>query len=193
MASADSKLPFELRGRQNLSSQTSAPQDHLKDLFANQYGQFVKEPEAERHRFRIHAGKLPTGASRDASTRKTSLLVRDVSTGKTESHGPYRHVVVASGYERSRHKPLLEPLAGLLDLQSEVSVDGNYRLNFRRGTVQVDSGVWMLDGFANGSNDVFPFLAARTDKVLSSIQESCTNEERMKAQNDGSSSERAVL
>lgn len=197
MASASSRTPFELRGRQNNQqyqiSQTSAPQDYLTNLFAHQYGQFVKEPEAQRHRFQIHTDKILTGASRDTATGNAMLQLRDASTGKTEVQGPYRHVVVASGYERLRHKLLLASLGDLLEAQDDTSVDRNYRLNFRRGTVQSDSGIWILDGFANGSNDVFSFLAARTDRLASSILDSCRiEEERHKTQNDDSS-ERAVL
>ncbi|KUM43959.1 lysine N(6)-hydroxylase/L-ornithine N(5)-oxygenase family protein [Pseudomonas sp. EpS/L25] len=92
------------------------------DLIERIYGILYRQKVArnQRHGFlcrrSIESAQLVDG--------KVELRLRDVATAAVENHR-YDAVILATGYERTSHRQLLEPLAPLLQ---DFEVDRSYRL-----------------------------------------------------------------
>ncbi|KAF2102361.1 hypothetical protein NA57DRAFT_71360 [Rhizodiscina lignyota] len=171
------RLPYELRrclGAQG-DFRAVAPTVHssvLSRLYLLQYSQLVKQGNRTEHNSRICTSKEITHARTSEGTSRILLDVTDISTGVAEKSVPFDYIIAASGYERTEHQRLMARLQSVLDsLDGSVTVDSSYRVNFKRGKVAAQSGVWVVDGFEIESGDAFSFLALRTETVLQSLFE----------------------
>jgi hypothetical protein len=57
--------------------------------------------------------------------------------------------------------------------EGRVSVDDEYKVNFKRNTLGCGRGIWLLNGFEADTDDAFSYLALRTDKVKESLLGEC--------------------
>lgn len=84
------------------------------------------------------------------------LKLRDTRTGETEMTAGFDAVIVATGYVRDVHEVLLKPARDLIKGEF-CTVERDYKVKFREGTVAEDSGVW-LQGCCEGSHGVSVLL-----------------------------------
>jgi lysine/ornithine N-monooxygenase len=111
----------------------------------------------------LGAEKLPTSG-------QVMLQVQHSVDQSISSKGPFDFVFAASGYSRGIHEKLLAPLKEYFDdREGGLTVNADYRVNLDRRFVDQQAGIWMLDGFENGADDAFPFMALRAERVLRSI------------------------
>lgn len=165
-------LPFEHRGHRG-SKQPSIKQDALNSLYLKQYAQLVKKPNPDTHRFQVRTSCEVVGATRADASEQLVLELRNQSTGSTELSKPVDFLFVASGYDRKFQQKFLEPLGELGDSRGgNISVDGEYRITFRRDIVAESAAIWVIDAFEGGSEDAFPYMAVRTEKIFKSLLES---------------------
>ncbi|APQ10955.1 ornithine monooxygenase [Pseudomonas oryzihabitans] len=92
------------------------------DLIERIYGIFYRQKVAKSQRHGFLCRRNIEAAHR--VEEKVELRLRDVATGTVENHR-YDAVILATGYERTSHRHLLEPLSPLLQ---EFDVDRAYRL-----------------------------------------------------------------
>ncbi|KAF2427253.1 hypothetical protein EJ08DRAFT_671716 [Tothia fuscella] len=189
----NSNVPYEQRASTG-QNQLSIQQDALNSLYLKQYAQLIKRPDPESHRYQVRASSEVVGVERADSSDQINLRLRNQSTNSDETSKPFDFVFVASGYNRKLQERLLAPLAGLGDSrQGNVSVDGEYKVIFRRGSVVPSAGIWVLDAFDTASTDAFSYLAVRTNKVLKSLYHSQTLKNKRQSLRGDSFEERAVL
>jgi lysine/ornithine N-monooxygenase len=193
LIAAKDGLPFERRDHRG-SKQPSIQQDALNSLYLKQYAQLIKKPHPDTHRFQVRTSCDVVGASCVESSKQLVLELLDQQTGSKELSKPVDFLFVASGYDRKFQENLLEPLGGLGDRRDgHISVDGEYRVNFRRDVVAPTAAIWVLDAFEGASDDAFSYMAVRTRKIVNSLLETQKLKDERKAAAAHVYEERAVL
>lgn len=91
--------------------------------------------------------------------------------GHVESSSePFDFIFAASGRLRNLHERLTGPLKEYSDdREGKISVNADYRVNLDKNRIDQTAGVWILDGFENGADDAFPFMALRAERIITSI------------------------
>ena len=83
-----------------------------------------------------------TGYEKDPDSR-LRLRMKDTGRGGvTTTDMGFDLVFVGTGYERNAHEAILKPSRSLLQ-EGRFTVERNYRLRFRDGTVADDCGLWL--------------------------------------------------
>jgi lysine/ornithine N-monooxygenase len=186
-------LPFEHRDYRG-SKQPSIKQNALESLYLKQYAQLIKKPNPDTHRFQVRTSCGVVGASQVDASNRLVLELRNQLTGSSELSKPVDFLFVASGYDRKVQAKLLEPLGGLGDSRDgQISVDGEYRVTFRRDTVAQTAAVWVLDAFESSSDEAFSYMAVRTNKIITSLLENQKLRNKQQSAADHTFEERAVL
>jgi lysine/ornithine N-monooxygenase len=98
------------------------------------------------------------------------LEIMNTLDQKMESSTPFDFVFVASGYSRTVHRRLLEPIQPLSDgFNGQLTADSDYRVGLKQGVVSPGCGIWLVDGFERAEEDAFSYMALRTGKLLKSL------------------------
>jgi lysine/ornithine N-monooxygenase len=110
------------------------------------------------------------GAEKLPSSGQITLRLQNAVDYSINTRGPFDFVFAAAGYTRGLHEKLLVPLKEYFDeREGGLTVNADYRVNLDRRFVDRQAGIWMIDGFGNGADDAFPFMALRAERVLRSI------------------------
>lgn len=115
---------------------------------------------------------------------KIRLMTKNPRTGETKlSEGAFDVIIAAGGYAHAT--PLLTHLetAGLLQ-DKKVTVDGEYSVQFRRGVVSKEVGLWVLGSLEQGEvrDEGMAFAVERGKRVLESVIKSLRVDEESKAE-----------
>ncbi|CAK1363025.1 unnamed protein product [Cercospora beticola] len=168
------QTPPEVRLRlQNAEAHSSPRVDlqTLESLYEAQYTQRLQEPDARKWRFRMQPLSEVVGAKRDED--RVRLVTRNNRTSEVTTGPAFDLVISASGYERSRDAKLLSAVSPLYDTGA-LTVDQEYRVNFRRDTVDRACGIWVLGTLEDPKErvDDFAFTAERGARAARSIRAS---------------------
>lgn len=200
IADTDDNRPFELRRTTPTPSTHSEPstgvhRQAFDSLYEQHYSQLVKERDQRKHKFRICPDVQITCVRKDEASGRITMHLDNGSTSNPEPAATFDYLFDAAGYERSLLQRLMKPVSNLFDsVDGSMSAEHTCKINFRRGTVSPNSGVWVLDGFADGVEDSFPFLALRTEKVMRSLLSTDVKDGKERSRGgEGEKASRAVL
>ena len=129
--------------------------DELDDLFL----------QTESTQYPALLRLVEEGLRTGADAHGVELALRDLATGEMRRHR-YDQVILATGYERTAHRRMLEPLAEYLD---GFSVDRCYRLNADerlRAPVFVQGFSQSTHGLSDTLLSVLPIRAAEVATEL---------------------------
>lgn len=177
-------LPPEIRHRVQCMHSTSPCVSiaTLESLYLTKYNQQIAEPDASKWRFRIEP--LSEVVDIREEQGKARLVVRNTNTGVVDvSARAFDMVIAATGYDSAVDQQLVAPMVPLLD-GGAISVDREYRVNFRRNTLTRDCGIWLLGslGDSNRRGDDFSYMAERGHRVAKSVLEQHFDETTQKDQ-----------
>ncbi|EXJ83974.1 hypothetical protein A1O3_04641 [Capronia epimyces CBS 606.96] len=181
-------LPVELRRRAigeglGLATvpepQSAIDRQLVASIYEIQYGQSVKQADANQWRFQIKLQHRLVGAERTANGQVRLWFQqpesKDQDQDQDQNEGRrnvFDLVIAATGYARSEYKKLTQPLvaSGLLD-GAQITVDRDYQVNFRSGTCAAGCGLWLQGALEGDDTDdnLYPVLAARSSRVVDSI------------------------
>lgn len=168
-------LPHELQSAFH-AQDAPAPVSHTADassisrLYEAQYAQRIKQHDDTRCKSQVLTSTTVVGAREASNTRQILLETKHLQSGVREISNPFDCVIAAPTFERTEHQKLLERLKDMLDSSDgSVAVDSSYKVNFRRGRLAANVGIWVINSFDSKPVDVFSFLALRTEKILQSL------------------------
>ena len=155
-------LPLELRRKTVLQKGREEPPTVdlalLERLYELQAEQNSQSPNPAVQRFRIEPLRDVIGAARVDG--RVQLHLQDARTGAAlPSSALFDVVITATGYEHTAYTSLLAPAAHLFD-DRELTVGRDYAVNFRRGSVRGDAGVWVLGALASEDDVSSLFLTS---------------------------------
>jgi lysine/ornithine N-monooxygenase len=152
----------------------------LEALYISLYSQQVLQPDKSQHRFAMRPHTRISGAHLEQG--KVSLTASDVrSHAITTLPELYDIVIAATEREALPGKPLLAPLARMFDAGNGAwTVDGGYKVNFRRNMLAPGCGIWVMGTLIepNVRRDNFSILSASAGRALESILEVARAEEK---------------
>jgi lysine/ornithine N-monooxygenase len=163
------KSKGQYTGGDSVAAQKTVQKEALASLYTSQYELRIRaQRNGTEDLFSIQASTEVVGAAQ--VNNQIVLQIRDLSTSITGSSQPFDFVFLASGYERGLQEDLIAPAKHLLDSRDgSISVDKDYKVMFRRGSMASDLGVWIMDAFAKGGDDTFPSVALRSGMVAKSL------------------------
>jgi lysine/ornithine N-monooxygenase len=151
-------------------SEQSLDSENLSSLYTRNYAQYVRRPAQNQSRFEVVQYNKLVGAEKLPSSGQITLRLQNAVDHSINTRGPFDFVFAAAGYTRGLHEKLLVPLKEYFDeREGGLTVNADYRVNLDRRFVDRQAGIWMIDGFGNGADDAFPFMALRAERVLRSI------------------------
>jgi len=130
----------------------------LEHIYETLYTQRLEDDDEEHWQHRI----LAQTSVLDAEATKNGIILNTSNTkSQAEARLEVDVVIVAAGYGRDMHEWILEPSRGLMPgggVQGQRWIVGrDYRLEFQKGSVQEDAGVW-LSGCNEGTHGVSLYL-----------------------------------
>ncbi|KAF2498214.1 hypothetical protein BU16DRAFT_287210 [Lophium mytilinum] len=144
----------------------------LDSLYAAQYNQRIpsKQNKLRNSATRFLSSTTVTAARRDVGGK---IILSTTCHGQT-SEKPFDLVVPATGYKRHDYGALFAGMTSILD--GTVSVNRDYAVNFRRGVLEEDCGVWVLgmlggEGEDDVDDSLFQILCERSRRVVRSMFE----------------------
>ncbi|CZT14973.1 uncharacterized protein RCC_00896 [Ramularia collo-cygni] len=169
--SQPSIFPAELRQRLQSGGGPSSTVSLavLESLYLARYTQQIAEPDASKWRFQMRTLSEVLDAKQEEG--RLRLVVQNPRTGEMSmSDQTFDIVIVATGYNFVVDKQLVAPIISMLD-GGAMSVDRDYRVNFRRNTLAQECGMWMLGslGDAEQRGDDFSHMAERSNCVAKSV------------------------
>jgi L-ornithine N5-monooxygenase len=127
----------------------------LERIYDRLYHQRLHEADEEKWQHRIINSREVTNVREEADGRLT-LELRNTRSGNNETlKSRYDLVITGTGYNRNTHQRLLKSAQGVLE-SPRCTVARDYRVNFRKGAVADNSGVW-LQGCCEESHGVSDF------------------------------------
>ncbi|KXT11653.1 hypothetical protein AC579_7019 [Pseudocercospora musae] len=187
--SAEGSMPPEIRARQRSGQQTPKVQlKTLEHLYEAQYSQKLMEPDSSKWRFQIRPLSEVVGASRAGNAAR--IVTRNPRTGEiVTSSTAFDVIISATGYEFTTNMDLVGALKPLLET-SDLTVDREYHVNFRRDVLSRGCGMWLLGSLEDVKErgDNFSLMAERARRAAQSV--SCKMAEKS---GDQQSEEQAVL
>lgn len=185
LVSTATTLPYELRQHQtgNTRSATTVDQDTLRELFETHYRQLVREPDPSNHKLRLKFSSHVFGAHATECADRVQLQYTDLTSNTKHSCGPFDFVFVATDTTSTLYQGLVESLRHYFDSpEKQVSINDEYKINFKKNLLACGRGVWLLNGFEADTDDSFSYLALRTERVKESLLTNCI---KCKEQPDG--------
>lgn len=183
-------LVAKSKGRSPRGDSPTVQREALASLYTSQYESRIRAERAgTEHLLDIQSSTDVLGVEQTNDKIVLKLLDK-AAVGHSQ---PFDFVFLASGYERGLQEDLIAPAKHLLDSRDgTISVDKDYKVIFRRGSMASELGVWIMDAFAKGGDDTFPSVALRSGMVAKSllIASQPPKQERKVAQEP---TERAVL
>lgn len=178
--SQPSMLPPEVRQRLQMGDLTSPKVSlaTLESLYLARYVQQIAQQDASKWRFQMKTLSEVVGAKQELG--KVRLVVKNPRTEEVEmSAQTFDMVIVATGYEFAIDRQLIAPITSMLD-GSVMSVDREYRVNFRREMLAHDCGMWMLGslGDVRQRGDDFSNMAERSRRVARSVLKEMASENK---------------
>lgn len=172
--SMSSNLPPEVRerlhGKQMGGAQGPKVDLHtLESLYEAQYTQKIHEPDSKKWRFQMKCLSEVISTQRDGE--RVHFVVKNPRTGETSvSEKAFDVIIAATGYDFALPTEMLDVSAALLDAGA-VSVDREYRVNFRKDTLVPGCGMWLLGSLEdrNARSDDFRWVAERARRAVKSI------------------------
>lgn len=154
-------------GGDAVAAQKTVQKEALASLYTSQYESRIRaQRNGTDHFLDIQSSTDVVGV-----TQVKDQIVLNLLDQSTTGHShPFDFVFMASGYERGLQEDLIAPAKHLLDSRDgTISVDKDYKVMFRRGSMASDLGVWIMDAFAKGGDDTFPSVALRSGMVAKSL------------------------
>ncbi|KIX08838.1 uncharacterized protein Z518_03495 [Rhinocladiella mackenziei CBS 650.93] len=153
-------LPIELRRRTDESfvheTRSVINCELLKSIYEVQYTQSVKQRDSKKWKCQIKLQSQLLKAEETPDRRiKLSFHPPDPEEAMTDAN-VFDLVIAATGYERNEYKRLMAPLMDLLDGR-QITVNREYNVNFRVGSLAPGCSIWLQGSFADGE-DVSPIL-----------------------------------
>jgi lysine/ornithine N-monooxygenase len=150
-------------------TQPSIQPDRLLSLYNKYYAQQILKPGDEQSSLVIQQFFNIIGAEKIHASNQVSLQLQNTINHSVSTSEAF-DFVFATGYSRDLHKILIQPLKEYFDdRDGNISLSAGYRVHLNRKYVKQEAGIWVLDGYENGAEDAFPFMALRTERVLKSI------------------------
>ncbi|KAK5442715.1 hypothetical protein LTS15_010922 [Exophiala xenobiotica] len=168
-------LPAELRRKamdcaDPLASGHAIEDSMLRDLYDSQYRQSVKEADPSRWQYQIKFSHQ-LAVARKTSSGQIALSLKCLNNDEGDYSGLFDLVIAATGYDRSGHERTMRQLSDLVD-GHHLSVNRDYQVNFRKGLLAEDCGLW-LQGSLGEADDVddalYPILAERSRRIAESM------------------------
>lgn len=182
--SQPSTLPPEVRQRLQSGDLTSPKVSlaTLESLYLMRYTQQVAQRDASKWRFQMkYLSEVVEAKQEDGNVR---LVVKNPQTGEISMVAQAFDVVIAAtGYDLAIKRQLIAPIVHMLD-GGVMTVDREYRVNFRRDTLARECGLWMLGslGDVQQRGDDFSFMAERGHRVAKSVQKHISSDTRRSEQ-----------
>ncbi|KAE9972936.1 hypothetical protein BLS_003816 [Venturia inaequalis] len=160
-------LTAKSKGRNPGGDSTTVQREALASLYTSQYESRIRAERAgKEHLLDIQSSTDVLGVEQ-ANDKIVLKLLDKAATGHSQ---PFDFVFLASGYERGLQEDLVAPAKHLLDSRDgTISVDKDYKVMFRRGSMASELGVWIMDAFSKGGDDTFPSVALRSGMVAKSL------------------------
>ncbi|KAI5361484.1 Putative L-lysine 6-monooxygenase/L-ornithine 5-monooxygenase, FAD/NAD(P)-binding domain superfamily [Septoria linicola] len=187
---SNDSVPPEIRSKLQSVEVHHSPKvdlDILESLYEAQYTQKIHEADASKWRFQMRPLSEVVAAKREGN--RVRLVTRNNRTGEVGTTATAFDVIIsATGYEHSANMKLVSPVAPLLDAGA-LTVDREYKVNFRRDTISRGCGMWLLGSLEDlkERGDSFGLMAERARRTVQSVQSS------LKEKSDEQYSEAALL
>lgn len=127
-------------------------QELLDRLYENMYHQRLHEPDERKWKYRIISRRIVHGYEKQLNGSLRLQLENTVTGEISHTNACFDLVITATGYLRDVHAKLLEPTKHLLETNG-YHVGRDYRVQYRKGEVADDCGVW-LQGCCEESHGV---------------------------------------
>lgn len=142
-------IPAELR-RQVLEVKPSDVDDELlRTIYDSQYRQSVKQSDPSKWQHQIKVDQQLTSAEKTA--RDKIVLGFKTSSGETQQTDSHDLVIAATGFVKSDHQAILQPLFELVEGPG-ISVNRDYQVNFRSNLLAKDCGLWLQGSLGEANN-----------------------------------------
>lgn len=167
-------LPPELRVSEKQSQQPNfSPVDPalIVSIYENEYFQSIKEADSSKWQFRVRFNQIISDVRSDSNDH-LQICYRDRNTDAQQMLD-VDLLIAATGYVRDTPDHLFSGLVSKRLLEgSALDVDAEYRLNFRRGVIKHDVGLWCVGSIgietATGE-DAFHIMAERSTRLADSL------------------------
>lgn len=173
--SESSSVPPEIQQRLRSAEGHNSPKvalHTLEGLYEAQYTQRIRERDASKWRFQMAPLSDVVAAKREGD--QVRLVIRNNNTNEVSTTAAAFDVVIsATGYESSANMRLASPISPLLDAGG-LTVDPEYKVNFRRDTLAHGCGMWVLGSMEDLTErvDSFALTAERARRAVRSISAS---------------------